>query len=61
MASYGIELVWAFLSDKEKMKLRNVQKVMSTSKYNSNTYVYMLVEESLFVTDLKDRFSLPET
>jgi hypothetical protein len=34
---------------------------MSTSKYNSNTYGYKLVEESLFVTDLKEIFGLPET
>jgi len=66
LASYGIELIWQFLkvSDFEKLdkvKSRYFKKVMGCSKYNKNTYIYKLVDDSLFVTDLRQMFDFPET
>jgi hypothetical protein len=66
MASYGLEVVWPHLKVSdfekiEKVKSRYFKKVMGVSKYNKNTYTYRLVEEDLFVRELRQRFDLPET
>ncbi|XP_065340110.1 uncharacterized protein LOC135939573 [Cloeon dipterum] len=66
IASYGVEIIWEYLSVEDFAKLENVKpryfkKVMGCSKYNKNTYVYMLAEEELFVSDLRKKHNLPET
>ncbi|MGL5468713.1 MAG: hypothetical protein ACRDCT_11105, partial [Shewanella sp.] len=66
MASYGIEVIWPHLNNKdfkelEKVKSRYLKRVLGVSKKVKNTYVYRLAEESLFVEDLQTQFNLPST
>ncbi|CAB3375787.1 Hypothetical predicted protein [Cloeon dipterum] len=66
IASYGVEIIWEYLSVEDFAKLENVKpryfkKVMGCSKYNKNTYVYLLADEELFVSDLRKKHNLPET
>jgi len=42
-------------------KSRYFKQVMGVSKYNKNSYTYRIVEEDLFVRELRQRFDLPET
>jgi hypothetical protein len=67
-ASYAIEVIWPYLTLKdlenlERVKTRYFKKVLGLSKYNKSRYVYELVsnEVTLFVTDLRNRFNLPDT
>ena len=66
MASYGIEVIWPFLSVKdfkelERVKSRYLKRVLGVHKKNKNTYVYRLAEEALFVEELKTQYNLPPT
>jgi Reverse transcriptase (RNA-dependent DNA polymerase) len=66
MASYGIEVIWPFLSVKdfkelEKVKSRYLKRVLGVHKNNKNTYVYRLAEEALFVEELQTQYGLPPT
>jgi hypothetical protein len=66
IASYGIKVIWPFLSknDLEKLeivKTRYLKKVLGLSKFNWSRYVYELVDTDLFVSDLKEKFSLSES
>jgi len=45
----------------EKVKSGYLKQLMGVSKYNKNAYTYRLVEEDLFVHELRQRFDLPET
>jgi hypothetical protein len=65
-ASYAIEIVWPYLTKKdfenlERVKTRYFKKVLGLSKFTRSRYVYELVGEGLFVTDLKSRFNLSDT
>jgi hypothetical protein len=65
-ASYAIEIIWPYLTKKdfenlERVKTRYFKKVLGLSKFTRSRYVYELVGEDLFVTDLKNRFNLPDT
>jgi hypothetical protein len=66
IASYGIEVIWPFLSKNdleklERVKTRYLKKVLGLSKFNWSRYVYELVDTDLFVSDLKEKFSLSES
>jgi hypothetical protein len=66
MASYGIELIWPTLTvnnlrELETVKSRYFKRVLGVGKKNKNTYVYKLVDEPLFVADLKNQYNLPDT
>lgn len=66
IASYGIEIIWPHLTimdleNIERVKSRYLKRVMGLSKYNRSRYVYELADTDLFVSDLKIKFSLPDT
>jgi hypothetical protein len=63
MASYGIEVVWPFLSKNdleklERVKTRYLKKVLGWSKFSWSRYVYELVDADLFVSDFSDSNNL---
>jgi hypothetical protein len=66
IASYGIEIIWPHLTkldleNIERVKTRYLKRVLGLSKYIRSRFVYELVDTDLFVSDLKLKFSLPET
>jgi hypothetical protein len=66
IASYAIEEIWPFLSkndlDKlESVKTRYFKRVLGLSKFNRSRFVYALLDFDLFVSDLKQKFALPDT
>jgi len=66
IASYAIEAIWPFLNagdfeKLEKVKTRFFKKVLGLSKYTRSRFVYELLDTDLFMHDLKQKFSLPET
>jgi Reverse transcriptase (RNA-dependent DNA polymerase)/Endonuclease-reverse transcriptase len=66
IASYGIEIIWPYLTIQdleniERVKTRYLKRVLGLSKYIRSRFVYELVDTDLFVSDLKLKFSLPET
>ena len=65
-ATYGIHLIWNYLTVKnlkklESVKTRFLKRTLSISKFSRNSYAYILAQESLFVDDIKHSFNLSET
>jgi hypothetical protein len=66
IASYGIEVIWPFLSSNdlenlEKVKSRYFKRVLRLSKINKSRYIYEILDTDPFVTDLKIKFKLTDT
>jgi Reverse transcriptase (RNA-dependent DNA polymerase) len=66
VASYGIEAIWPFLSPAdlhtlETAKTRFLKKALCLSKFTKSRYVYELADTGLFIDDLRNKYSLPET
>lgn len=65
-ATYGIQLIWPYLTAKNLQKLENVKarflkRALSLSKYTRNSYTYILAQELFFLEDIKQCFNFPET
>jgi Reverse transcriptase (RNA-dependent DNA polymerase)/Endonuclease-reverse transcriptase len=66
VASYGIEVVWPFLSltdfaQLERVKANFLKRALCLSKYTKSRLVYELTGEEFFVRELQKQFNLPET
>jgi hypothetical protein len=66
VASYGIQIVWPYLSVRdfnllESVKSRFIKRILSLSKYTLSRYVYKLINTKFFVSELRDKFQLPCT
>lgn len=66
IASYGIEIIWSYLKVSdfqiiETVKSTYLKRVLSLSKYTKNRLVYKLANTDFFVSELKDKFKLPNT
>lgn len=66
IASYGIEAIWPFLSLNDLVKLESVKsrflkKALCLSKYMKSRLAYKLADTEFFVSNLVQKFSLPET
>jgi hypothetical protein len=60
-----LEAIWPILSknylDKlETVKTRYFKRVLGLSKHNRSRFVYALLDFDLFVSDLKQKFALPD-
>jgi Reverse transcriptase (RNA-dependent DNA polymerase)/Endonuclease-reverse transcriptase len=66
VASYGIEVVWPYLSltdfeNLEKVKSNYLKRALCLSKYTKNRLVYELTGEKFFINELQAQFNLPIT
>jgi Reverse transcriptase (RNA-dependent DNA polymerase) len=66
VASYGIEVIWPFLSlhdleHLETVKSRFLKKALCLSKFNKSRLVYELADTGSFIEELRLKYSLPET
>lgn len=66
IASYGIELTWPILKTGHLERLESVKaaflkRVLCLYKKSKSRYVYLLTGSEFFVTELKERFNLPDT
>ena len=66
IASYGIKLIWPFLKMSDLMLLESVKatylkRMLCLYKKAQSRHVYLLAQTNYFVTELKERFSLPDT
>ena len=66
IATYGIDITWDKLSLKdfatlEAVKSRFLKAALGVSKYTKSRLIYELAKETLFVEDLRLKFSLPFT
>lgn len=66
IASYGIEIIWPYLSKNdfeklEKTKSRYIKQLLGLSKVNYSRYVYEITDTDLFVHDLKLKYNLSDS
>jgi hypothetical protein len=66
IASYGIQLIWPLLKQSDLMLLESVKaaylkRAMCLYKKSQSRHVYLLAQTDYFVTELKERFHLPDT
>lgn len=66
IASYGIQLIWPFLKQSDLVLLESVKaaylkRTMCLYKKALSRHAYLLAQSNYFVTELKERFDLPDT
>lgn len=66
VASYGVPLVWdklttANLSELERVKTSYLKRMIGVDSRTPRALVYLMTGTRLFVDEIKQRFSLPET